>query len=385
MMNSMNLAANMNLNMNSQNLLSGFNPAAMPQQSQSFVNRGGVFPQRGMPMQRDLTLGGQISHPLSTMSMQMPMQMPMQMQMQMQGTSQSGSIPLFPGNNNALVDVHLLQRQLAEQRIMQQLAQQQMLRNRYPALLQNLAGSGGMALHGQMNPSLGLLGHGAENMALHRALLPSHVQLQADALSTPSSATLPGTFQGLAQESEPQEPDLDLADLAKTRSFPAKLFRMLEDPDCQEYISWQPHGRSWKIHNQHEFEEKVIPLFFRHAKLSSFMRQVNGWGFLRTPTGPDQNAYHHEMFRRGFPQLCAKMRRPPHKFRSTSDREANRKTDQDDSSPPSKSAAAAAAARDSRKVSASAAKSQKLKSPNRIEDAEDSDVSATHDDSDEDS
>jgi HSF-type DNA-binding len=92
---------------------------------------------------------------------------------------------------------------------------------------------------------------------------------------------------------------------------------MLEDPTCQEYISWLPHGRAWKILKQHEFEEKVVPLFFRHAKHSSFMRQVNGWGFRRILNGPNQNAYYHAMFIRGRPSLCIQMRRPPNKLRST--------------------------------------------------------------------
>jgi hypothetical protein len=38
--------------------------------------------------------------------------------------------------------------------------------------------------------------------------------------------------------------------------------------------------------------------------------QVNGWGFKRITEGPDLNAYYHEMFLRGLPQVAAKMRRP---------------------------------------------------------------------------
>jgi hypothetical protein len=37
---------------------------------------------------------------------------------------------------------------------------------------------------------------------------------------------------------------------------------------------------------------------------------VNGWGFKRITEGPDLNSYYHEMFLRGLPQVCAKMRRP---------------------------------------------------------------------------
>jgi hypothetical protein len=171
-----------------------------------------------------------------------------------------------------------------------------------------------------------------------------------------------------------------MTDLAKTRSFPAKLFRMLEDPDCQECISWQPHGRSWKIHNQHEFEEKVIPLFFRHAKLSSFMRQVNGWGFIRTPTGPDQNAYYHDMFRRGYPKLCARMRRPPHKVRSKSEIAANPNAQNSRLQVPPR----VPSARDA-KVSASAAKRPKEGPSDPVDDADrDTDGKSSHEDSDSD-
>jgi hypothetical protein len=38
--------------------------------------------------------------------------------------------------------------------------------------------------------------------------------------------------------------------------------------------------------------------------------QVNGWGFKRITEGPDLNSYYHEMFLRGLPQVCGKMRRP---------------------------------------------------------------------------
>eukprot|EP00541_Cyclophora_tenuis_P008882 CAMPEP_0116570398 /NCGR_PEP_ID=MMETSP0397-20121206/16918_1 /TAXON_ID=216820 /ORGANISM="Cyclophora tenuis, Strain ECT3854" /LENGTH=219 /DNA_ID=CAMNT_0004098251 /DNA_START=247 /DNA_END=906 /DNA_ORIENTATION=- len=38
-------------------------------------------------------------------------------------------------------------------------------------------------------------------------------------------------------------------------------------------------------------------------------RQVNGWGFRRVTHGSDYNSYYHEMFLRGMPHLCEKMRR----------------------------------------------------------------------------
>lgn len=38
---------------------------------------------------------------------------------------------------------------------------------------------------------------------------------------------------------------------------------------------------------------------------------MNGWAFTRVTEGPDLNAYYHEMFLRGIPELCFRMKRPP--------------------------------------------------------------------------
>jgi hypothetical protein len=85
--------------------------------------------------------------------------------------------------------------------------------------------------------------------------------------------------------------------------------QILSNPEFSECICWNPHGRSWRILKPPVFEQVVIPLYFRHAKYASFMRQVNGWGFKRIVSGNDHNSYYHEMFVREFPQLCLKMQR----------------------------------------------------------------------------
>jgi len=94
-------------------------------------------------------------------------------------------------------------------------------------------------------------------------------------------------------------------------TFPAKLFAILSRPDLADIISWMPHGRSWKVHKPREFEIKVIPSYFDHAKFSSFIRQANGWGFKRVTTkGTDRNSHYHELFLRGMPHLIKFMKRP---------------------------------------------------------------------------
>ena len=78
-------------------------------------------------------------------------------------------------------------------------------------------------------------------------------------------------------------------------SFHFKLHQILSSPAFISIIIWMPHGRSWRVLKPKIFEEEVIPLFFRHSSLSSFMRQVSGWGFRRVNNGTDAGCFYHEV------------------------------------------------------------------------------------------
>jgi hypothetical protein len=93
-------------------------------------------------------------------------------------------------------------------------------------------------------------------------------------------------------------------------NFPAKMHSILSRPELAEIVCWMPHGRSWRVLKPREFEVRVIPTYFEHAKFSSFIRQANGWGFRRITQGRDRNSYYHELFLRGLPHLCKEMKRP---------------------------------------------------------------------------
>ena len=77
--------------------------------------------------------------------------------------------------------------------------------------------------------------------------------------------------------------------------FSVKLHRILSNPEYEHMIAWLPHGRSWRVIDPIKFANVVIPLYFRHNRFSSFMRQVNGWGFHRVSRGIDINSYYHEV------------------------------------------------------------------------------------------
>ena len=95
--------------------------------------------------------------------------------------------------------------------------------------------------------------------------------------------------------------------------FPVKLFDVLDciqrEGKYTHICSWQPHGRCFLIRHPKLFVAEVLPLYFRHAKLTSFQRQLNLYGFGRLTIGPDAGAYYHELFLRGKRFLAWRMPR----------------------------------------------------------------------------
>jgi hypothetical protein len=75
--------------------------------------------------------------------------------------------------------------------------------------------------------------------------------------------------------------------------FPIKLHIMLSRAKTEEFdhiVSWQPHGRCFKVHEPKKFITSITPRWFKQSKLTSFQRQLNLYGFYRLTTGPDRGA-----------------------------------------------------------------------------------------------
>ena len=81
----------------------------------------------------------------------------------------------------------------------------------------------------------------------------------------------------------------------KLDTFPNILHRILSDDELSGIITWLPHGCSWKVINKSRFVDDVIPKFFNHSNFKSFLRQVNGWGFIRITKGVDGGSYYHKV------------------------------------------------------------------------------------------
>ncbi|KAI9725317.1 MAG: hypothetical protein M1828_003332 [Chrysothrix sp. TS-e1954] len=61
-------------------------------------------------------------------------------------------------------------------------------------------------------------------------------------------------------------------------AFIHKLYNMLEDQSIQHLISWSSSNESFLISPSNEFS-KVLASYFKHTNISSFVRQLNMYGF----------------------------------------------------------------------------------------------------------
>ncbi|XP_054918615.2 heat shock factor protein-like isoform X2 [Dermacentor andersoni] len=62
-------------------------------------------------------------------------------------------------------------------------------------------------------------------------------------------------------------------------AFLVKLWKLVEDEKCNDLISWSSSGQSFIIHNQIQFAKELLPLYFKHSNMASFIRQLNMYGF----------------------------------------------------------------------------------------------------------
>lgn len=83
-------------------------------------------------------------------------------------------------------------------------------------------------------------------------------------------------------------------------TFVHKLQEILEDENNRELVSWDCEGRSFSIHNMRHFENLILPKYFRHARFSSFVRQLNMYNFHKVKTAAGSScSFGNESFTRG--------------------------------------------------------------------------------------
>lgn len=62
-------------------------------------------------------------------------------------------------------------------------------------------------------------------------------------------------------------------------AFLTKLWTLVEDEKNSELIAWDQSGFSFHVYDQTRFAREILPRYFKHNNMASFIRQLNMYGF----------------------------------------------------------------------------------------------------------
>jgi hypothetical protein len=99
--------------------------------------------------------------------------------------------------------------------------------------------------------------------------------------------------------------------MVRTRptSFLRKTFSLLSNPSLLTIVRWSEDGTSFSIINSADFCEAVLPLYFKHNNLASFIRQLNMYDFRKIKAVGAEHAFQHPLFVKAMPELLINIKR----------------------------------------------------------------------------
>lgn len=72
--------------------------------------------------------------------------------------------------------------------------------------------------------------------------------------------------------------------------FISKIYKMVSDPTTQDIVAWNATGDGFVVKNEFLFASQIMRSYFRHQNFSSFVRQLNFYGFHSQQRSADRRA-----------------------------------------------------------------------------------------------
>ncbi|KAL9681504.1 hypothetical protein QQ045_013289 [Rhodiola kirilowii] len=102
-----------------------------------------------------------------------------------------------------------------------------------------------------------------------------------------------------------------LLSLDSNKSVPApfltKTYHLVDDPSTDHIVSWGDDNSTFIVWRPPEFARDLLPNFFKHNNFSSFVRQLNTYGFRKIV--PDRWEFANEFFKKGEKHLLCEIHR----------------------------------------------------------------------------
>lgn len=80
--------------------------------------------------------------------------------------------------------------------------------------------------------------------------------------------------------------------MTKTSPFVKKLKKIIKEPAAKNLIVWNEKNYTLTILKPEDFSIKILPFYFKHCNFSSFVRQLNLYGFHKID--PQAWVFRHE-------------------------------------------------------------------------------------------